>query len=340
MKLIRTVDSVGHVLCHDLTRIVRGETDGPAFRKGHVVAEADIPLLLSMGKERLYVWESKPGFLHENDAALLLGKLCLGEGVRPSNDIREGKLELFADRDGLFTVDKERLERINSIGEIIIVTRHGYFPVRRGDKLAGTRVIPLVIDSAKLDAARNIAGEDPLLSVKPFILKKAAVLTTGSEVFHGRIADTFTPVIREKLAEYGVEIIAHKTVGDDPEEIARSIQSFEGDGAELIICTGGMSVDPDDTTPSGIRKSAAKIVSYGAPVLPGAMFLLAYLGSSVPVLGLPGCVMYAKRTVFDLMLPRILAGVKIKPEELSVLGHGGLCLNCETCVYPNCAFGK
>ncbi len=340
MKLIRTGDAVGHVLCHDMTRIVRGEFDGPAFLKGHVVTEADIPLLLSMGKERLYVWESRPGFLHENDAARVLGELCVGPGVRPSDDIREGKLELFAERDGLFVADAERIAGVNGIGEIIVVTRHGYFPVRRGDKLAGTRVIPLVIDGAKLDAAREIAGEEPLLSVKPFTVKKAAILTTGSEVFSGRIADTFTPVIREKLAEYGVDVIAHETVGDDPDDIARVIGGYAGAGAELILCTGGMSVDPDDTTPLGIRKSGAEIVAYGAPVLPGAMFLLSYLGGTLPVLGLPGCVMYARRTIFDLMLPRILAGVKIGPEDLWRLGHGGLCLNCETCAFPNCAFGK
>jgi len=340
VKLVRTVDAVGHVLCHDLTRIVRGEGKGPAFRKGHVVSAEDIPMLLSMGKENLYVWESKPGFFHENDAAKILGELCMGAGTRPAGDIREGKLDIFAEIDGVFIADDDRLSRVNGIEEIVIATRHGNFPVKSGEKLAGARVVPLVIDGAKLDVAKKIVGGEPLLSVRPFTLKKAAVLTTGSEVFHGRIADTFTPVIREKLAEYGVEIVAHETVGDDSDSIARIVTGFADSGAELIVCTGGMSVDPDDTTPLGIRKSGAQIVSYGAPVLPGSMFLLAYLRGSIPVLGLPGCVMYSRRTIFDLVLPRILAGVAILREDLTRLGQGGLCLDCETCAYPNCGFGK
>ena len=341
MKLIRTEDAVGSVLCHDLTQIIKGVTKDAVFRKGHIVQPEDIPVLLSIGKEHIYVWEADESMLHENDAARILVDLCKSEGMSESA-VKEGKIELAAAVDGLFKVDSKRLQLVNSFGQMMIATRHGNTPVHKGDKLCGTRIIPLVIEKVKMQRVQELCGAEPLLKLLPYQIKRAAVLATGSEVFHGRIKDTFTPVIEAKLAEFGVEVIHKEILDDAPEQITAAIKkAIEEKGAELVLCTGGMSVDPDDQTPLAIKNTGARIVSYGAPVLPGAMFLLAYYSEAqVPVLGLPGCVMYAKRTIFDLALPRVLARDIITVEELAALGEGGLCLNCDVCTYPACGFGK
>ncbi|MDO4921527.1 MAG: molybdopterin-binding protein [Phascolarctobacterium sp.] len=341
MKLIKTEDAVGSVLCHDLTQIIRGVTKDAVFHKGHVVREEDIPVLLSIGKEHLYVWEADENMLHENDAARILCAMCKNDGMTES-DIKEGKIELSAAHDGLFKLDGARLRLVNGFGQMMIATRHGNTPVKKGDKLAGMRIIPLIIEKEKMAQAQSLCGAKPLLQLLPYKLKTAAVIATGSEVFTGRIKDTFTPVIVDKLAEYGVEVIYREVLGDDPDAVTTAVKrAIEEKGAELVCCTGGMSVDPDDRTPLAIKNTGARIVSYGSPVLPGAMFLLAYYGErQTPVMGLPGCVMYAKRTIFDLALPRVLACDPITADELASLGEGGLCLNCPVCTYPACGFGK
>ena len=339
MKLIDTKDAVGHVLCHDLTQIIPGVTKDARFRKGHIVAPEDIPVLLSMGKEHLYVWEKEPGTLHEDEAAERLRLLCQNEHMHPT-PVKEGKIELIADCDGLFRVDVERLNALNDVEELMIATRHTNTAVRRGDKLAGTRIIPLVIQEEILRAAEERAGKEPLLSLTPWKLKTCGLITTGSEVAKGLIQDAFTPVIVDKLAACGITVTEHCLPGDDRAAITAAALDFHAKGVDLVLCTGGMSVDPDDRTPGAIRDTGAEIISYGAPVLPGAMFLLAYFADGTPILGLPGCVMYAKATVFDLVLPRIAAGVPISRRELKSLGHGGLCLGCPECHYPVCPFGK
>ncbi len=338
MKLIATKDAVGQVLCHDLTQIIKGRTKDARFRKGHVVTEADLPVLLSMGKEHLYVWEKQDGMLHENEAAQILWQLVKNEHICPS-EVKEGKIEAFAEIGGLLKVDSARLQAVNRIEQVMIASRHGNTPVRAGDKLAGARVIPLVIAESVMDQARAAAGPAPLLAILPWRVRRCGVITTGSEVFKGRIEDTFTPVVQAKLADYGAEMCWHETFDDDSAAISGAIREMKAKGAELVICTGGMSVDPDDKTPLAIRESGAEIVSYGAPVLPGAMFLLSYL-EGVPVLGLPGCVMYARRTIFDLVLPRLMAGERLSRQDLVRYGEGGLCLECAACIWPNCGFGK
>lgn len=338
MKLINTKDAVGHVLCHDLTQIIPGVTKDARFRKGHIVTPEDIPVLLSMGKEHLYVWEKTPGMLHEDEAAERLRLLCQNEHMHHT-PVKEGKIELIADCDGLFRVDVNRLNALNDVEELMIATRHTNTAVRRGDKLAGTRIIPLVIREEILRAAEERAGKEPLLSLTPWKLKTCGLITTGSEVAKGLIQDAFTPVVVRKLADYGISITEHCLPGDDRGAITDAALDFHRKGVDLVLCTGGMSVDPDDKTPGAIRDTGAEIVSYGAPVLPGAMFLLAYFADGTPILGLPGCVMYAGATVFDLVLPRIAAGVRISRRELKALGHGGLCLGCPECHYPICPFG-
>ena len=339
MKEIETIHAAGCVLCHDLTRIVPGEMKDAQFRKGHIVTKEDIPMLLSMGKEHLFVWEADESMLHENDAAKRLAALCEGPLMRRGL-VKEGKIELFAESDGLFTVDVPRLNAINALDEIMIATRHTNTPVHQGDKLCGTRVIPLVIKKERLEEAETIGGGVPLLKLMPYRRKTAAIVTTGSEVKNGLIEDRFTPVVEQKLASFGVCVIHKSMPGDDTDGIVSAIKAARESGAELILCTGGMSVDPDDRTPGAIKKSGAQIVTYGAPVLPGAMFLLGYFDGGTPVMGLPGCVMYARASIFDIMLPRVLADLPVTRADLTRLGCGGLCLGCETCTYPNCGFGK
>ncbi len=339
MKLIRTEDAVGHVLCHDMTQIIKDQYKDARFRKGHVVAREDIPVLLSMGKEHLYVWEMTPGMLHEDEGAARLAALCAGENMALSEP-KEGKIEVFAQCDGLFLVDSQRLTAVNSVGEVMIATRHGNTAVRKGDKLAGTRVIPLIIPDEVVKRAEEAAGKEPLLSLRPWKRKTAAIVVTGSEVKKGRIQDTFSPVVVDKLAGYGVETRSVVQSGDGVEQVANAVNEARASGVDIIVCTGGMSVDPDDSTPGGIKAAGADVVSYGAPVLPGAMFLLGYFDDSTPVMGLPGCVMYAGATIFDLVLPKIVADVPISRTDLASMGEGGLCLGCKPCRYPICPFGK
>lgn len=340
MKLIETKNAVGHVLCHDLTRIVPGEMKDAQFRKGHIVTEADIPMLLSMGKDHLYVWEAGENTLHENEAADRLCALCENEHMR-RGAVKEGKLELFAEEDGVFIVDVPRLDALNALEDVMMATRHTNTAVRAGDKLCGTRVIPLVIDKRRIEEAEAIAGSEPLLRLVPFRKGlKAGIVTTGNEVFHGRIEDRFTPVVERKLKAFGVTVAEKRVSDDQTEHIVEAIRQVRAAGVDIVLCTGGMSVDPDDRTPAAVRESGAAIVTYGAPILPGAMFLVGYYDDGVPVLGLPGCVMYAKTSVFDLFLPRIVAGIRLQRSDITRLGNGGLCLNCDKCTYPNCGFGK
>jgi molybdenum cofactor synthesis domain-containing protein len=255
-------------------------------------------------------------------------------------EVKEGKIELVADEDGVLKIRRDAMTAVNSMGQMMIASRHGDFAVKKGDKIAGTRIIPLVIEKEKMERVKVLAGEEPIFQVLPYKLKKAGVITTGNEVLKNRIQDTFTPVIIEKLAEYGIEVVMHELTGDDTDLTTAAILKMIEAGVDMVVCTGGMSVDPDDRTPLSIKNTGADIVTYGAPVLPGAMFMLAYYDGKIPVMGLPGCVMYAKRTIFDLVLPRIAAGETLSAADLNTLGEGGLCLNCPVCTFPNCGFGK
>ena len=342
MKCVKTQDAVGHVLCHDITQIIKDVKKGTAFRKGHIVTEEDIPVLLSLGKDNLYIWEKTEGILHENEAAEYLRDICMNENMIQS-EVKEGKIELIAEIDGLLKIDVDKLRAVNSLGEMMIATRHTNTTVKKGDKLVGTRIIPLLIEQEKMEKANEVAGNRPILSLIPFKKKKVGIVTTGNEVFYGRIKDTFGPVVAEKVKEFGADVIGQTIVNDDMEKITKAVEEFIEQGADMVLCTGGMSVDPDDKTPGAIKNTGARIVSYGAPVLPGAMMLLAYYekdGRELPIVGLPGCVMYAKRTVFDLVLPRLMADDMVTSDDLAGLGLGGLCLSCDVCTFPNCGFGK
>ena len=310
MKQIRIEDSVGCILSHDVTKIVPGEFKGRLFKKGHVIRKEDIPKLLDIGKEHIYVWEPKKGQLHENDAAIRVKDLVLGQGCYISEEIKEGKIDFFANTQGIVKINKDLLLKLNLLGEIIVSTIHNNTPVKKGEKIGATRVIPLIIDEKKILEAEKIIKEK-IISVEEIKPKKAVLITTGNEVYKGRIKDAFLPVMKEKLEYYGSEIVKQIILPDNKEMITENIlKAIEEDKVDMIICTGGMSVDPDDVTPSAIKDCNGEIVTYGAPVLPGAMFLLAYY-KNIPILGVPSCAMYSKRTIFDLELPRILADEKL-----------------------------
>ena len=339
MKQIRIEDSVGCILSHDVTKIVPGEFKGRLFKKGHVIREEDIPKLLDIGKEHIYVWEPKKGQLHENDAAIRVKDLVLGQGCYISEEIKEGKIDFFANTQGIVKINKDLLLKLNLLGEIIVSTIHNNTPVKNGEKIGATRVIPLIIDEKKILEAEKIIKEK-IISVEEIKPKKAVLITTGNEVYKGRIKDAFLPVMKEKLEYYGSEIVKQIILPDNKEMITENIlKAIEEDKVDMIICTGGMSVDPDDVTPSAIKDCNGEIVTYGAPVLPGAMFLLAYY-KNIPILGVPSCAMYSKRTIFDLVLPRILADEKLSFEDIARFGNGGMCLSCEICSFPHCSFGK
>lgn len=344
MKLVRTQDAVGSVLCHDMTQIIPGQSKGPRFKKGHVVAPEDVDVLLSMGKVNLYVWEVEPGMVHENDAAERLAALCCGPGCERGGAPSEGKINIKATCDGVLLVDSEHLAAVNATDEVMVATRRGNFGVRAGEALAGTRVIPLVVREEVLAAAEAAAEGKPLLQVAPYVLCTAAVIATGSEVAAGLIEDAFTPVMVEKLAAYGIEVTYTATPGDEMDSVVAAIAEARAAGVDLVLCTGGMSVDPDDNTPGAIRRAGARVVTYGSPVLPGAMLLVGYFdedgGRSVPVLGVPGCAMYNKATVLDLVLPRVAAGVLLEKRDFVALGEGGFCLGCKPCTFPHCPFGR
>lgn len=337
MKTIKTIDSLGSILCHDITKIVPGEFKGVAFKKGHIIKEEDIPELLKLGKDNLYVWEHKKGFSHENDAAIRIKNHTAGNGLIFS-DIKEGKIDFISKETGLLKVDAKELFKINSLREIVIATLQNNTLVKKGTKVAGTRVIPLIINEDKIIQMENISPKG-IIKVLPLKAKKVAIISTGNEIFYGRITDKFGPILKAKVEEFNCPIVYHTFSSDDKEMIKEKIQEALNSDAELILCTGGMSVDPDDRTPLAIKEMGGELITYGSPILPGAMLLLAYHGNKT-ILGLPGCVMHSKRTAFDLILPRVLADEKLSFEDIAHYGHGGLCLNCQVCTFPHCSFGK
>ena len=333
-------DAVGMILPHDITEIVQGTFKGPAFKKGHIIRHEDIEHLKRLGKEHIYVIKLEPHQIHEDEAAQILADALIGPGARPSSQAVEGKITIFANCDGLLKINKESLFRFNMLGEVICSTLHDNTPVQKDEIIAGTRLIPLLSDRTVVEEAVRVANSGiPVIQVKPLRRANVGLVITGNEVFHGRIQDRFEPVLREKLQNLGSTVLPVRFAPDDPAVIAEAIHASLAAGADLIVTSGGMSVDPDDVTREGIRQAGAVDIVYGTPVLPGAMFLVGRIGK-VPVLGLPACGMFHRITVFDLVLPRILTGETIGREELAELGHGGLCRACKDCRYPVCNFGK
>ena len=337
MKKIRVEEAVGRELCHDITAMFDG-FKGPLFRRGHVITEEDIPKLLDIGKQTVFIWEADAGELHEEDCARRLAAMTdvpCGHYEGPS----EGKMLLFADTEGLFRVDTALLGEINRIGDITITTLPDHYPVRAGARLASMRIVPLVPKEEQILRAEALCSGRPLYRLLPYRPRRTGVVITGSEVYHGRIKDKFEPVVREKLSHYPGEILGVTICDDDTGMIADAARAHLENGADFLIFTGGMSVDPDDVTPAAIRSLGARILTHGVPAQPGNMTLVGCLGD-VPVLGVPGAAISLPTTIFDVLLPQIFAGEPITKEDLLRLADGGLCQLCGDCRWPNCTFGR
>ena len=338
MKKIKVEYAVGHTLCHDMTWISDGKK-GVMLCRGHVIEPDDIPRLLDIGKSHIYVWEPEKDEVHEDDAALAAAGAACGPGVTYDETPSEGKILMYAALRGLFCVNSEALRKINTVGDYTIACLPGLTEVEKGSKLGGIRIVPLVTKQENLEAAVKIAKDgSPIFTVRPYKKLKSCVIITGSEVFFGRIQDKFEPIMRKKLDRFGAEFLGAVKCPDDLDMILKAIADFKTQGAELILLTGGMSVDPDDLTPLAIRGSGARIVTQGMPMQPGNMLTIAYLGETA-VIGVPGASMHFPVTSLDVFLPRIFAGITISPDDIPGLGEGGFCSNCKTCTYPRCYFG-
>ena len=337
MKKIEVQNAVGMELCHDITEM-NDSFKGVAFKRGHIIRESDIEHMLRIGKQHIFVWEEHAGEVHEDDCARRMAAMAPVEGAHYTEPA-EGKVLLFADQRGMFRVNRELLNKINSIGDITICTLPDHYPVEVGARLASMRIVPLVTKEEQILEAERLCTKEKLLDLRPYQHKKIGVIITGSEIYHGRIKDRFAPVIQAKMKQYPSEIVGISVCEDDLEGILNAARKHLENGADLLIFTGGMSVDPDDLTPTAIRKLGAEIVTHGVPSQPGNMTLVAYLGD-IPILGVPGAAIKLPTTVFDVLLPQIFAGDKISKEELVGLADGGLCQMCNVCHWPNCTFGR
>ncbi len=337
MKKVRVEDAVGMTLCHDLTEM-RGSFKGPAFRRGHVITPEDIPHMLDIGKRTVFVWEENAGEIHEEDAALRMAAMAPVRGAHDTGP-SEGKMVLTADEAGMLRVDGELLRQINRIGDLTISTLPDHYPVRPGMRLASMRIVPLVTREEQVIRAEKLCEGRKLIDLLPYRPLRAGIIITGSEIYHGRIRDRFEPVAREKLGRYPGEVLGAAVCDDDTDMLVEAARKWLGQGADFLVFSGGMSVDPDDLTPAAIRRLGCEIVSHGVPSQPGNMTLVAYLGQ-IPVLGVPGAAIALPTTLFDVLLPQIYAGVRFTGEELTALGNGGLCQLCGACHFPNCTFGR
>lgn len=337
MKKVKVQDAIGMTLCHDITAMVDG-FKGAAFKRGHVVTQEDIPRLLDIGKQHVFIWEENAGEIHEEDAARRLSQMTTVNGAHYGS-ISEGKIQLFADQDGMFRVDKALLAAVNRIGDITITTLPDHYPVKAGDRLASMRIVPLVTEERQIAEAEALCAGKQLYDLRPFKPLKVGIIITGSEIYHGRIKDKFERVARAKLAHYPAEILGVHVCDDELDMIVGAGRTLLAEGAELLIFSGGMSVDPDDLTPSAIREMGAEIISYGVPSQPGNMTLVAYLDQAA-LLGVPGAAISRPTTMFDVLLPQIFCGDPLTKDDLIRLGEGGLCQMCDNCHFPNCTFGR
>lgn len=337
MKKVNVQDAIGMTLCHDITAMVDG-FKGAAFKRGHVITQEDIPKLLDIGKQHVFIWEENAGEIHEEDAARRLSQMTTVNGAHYGS-ISEGKVQLFADQDGMFRVDKALLAAVNRIGDITITTLPDHYPVKAGDRLASMRIVPLVTEERQIAEAEALCADKQLYDLRPFKPLKVGIIITGSEIYHGRIKDKFERVARAKLAHYPAEILGVHVCDDELDMIVGAGRTLLAEGAELLIFSGGMSVDPDDLTPSAIREMGAEIVSYGVPSQPGNMTLVAYLDQAA-LLGVPGAAISRPTTMFDVLLPQIFCGDPLTKDDLIRLGEGGLCQMCDNCHFPNCTFGR
>lgn len=340
MTKIKVEDAVGTRLAHDITEIRPGAFKGPAFRRGHKVRHEDVCHLMRLGKQHLYILDLDADQVHEDDAVVELATALAGPGITFGGRPKEGKLQLQAAYTGLLKINTRALVDFNLFPDVMCASLHNNVPVTRGQVVAGTRAIPLVIERRALDQALALVREQaPIFSVKTYHRKNVRLIITGNEVYEGMIEDRFEAIVKDKLSTFGASLLETIILPDDAGRIADTVRRFVAADTHMIVTTGGMSVDPDDVTRHGIRLAGVDTLHYGAAVLPGTMFQLAYKGD-MPIVGLPACGLYHAVTVFDVVLPRLLAGEKLDERDLARLAVGGLCLDCPVCRYPACPMGK
>jgi formylmethanofuran dehydrogenase subunit E len=345
LRVVPVEDAYGRTALHDMTEIIPDEAKGPAVLAGQTLEAGDLCRLQRMGKFHVYDDSALPGseWVHENDAVQAFAARMAGQGVEYDLPPREGKINFRAARTGMLSIDLDALERFNLVPDVMLATRHHAAVVEEGRLIAGSRAIPLYLSQEHFSRALTALGDSPVLSVLPLKVKKAAVLVTGTEVFQGLIEDRFIPIVTGKLMGLGCEVVSSSIVPDDREAIAQAVRGFLEQGAELVVTTAGMSVDPDDVTRAGLVDAGLTDALYGMPVLPGTMTLVGRLrhnGTVARVIGVPACALYYKTTGFDLLLPRLLAGCDVTRRDLARLAEGGFCHNCKTCTWPKCPFGK
>lgn len=341
MHAVPLQEAVGKTALHDMTMIVPGKSKGAAFVRGQELSAGDLCQLQRMGRQRIYVEELNStgnDWVHENEAALAFAEAMAGDGIRFIGPPREGKINFLADRSGLFVVNDECLEEFNMIPGVMCASRRSYTPVIGGRGVAGTRAIPLYLPRASFLKAMAVLRYGPIFQVLPMRKARVGILVTGSEVFQGLIEDRFIPIIGAKAEAMNCKVVKSAIVPDDRKAISDGVRELLRAGTDLLVTTAGLSVDPDDVTRQGLSDASATDMLYGAPVLPGAMTLLARIGT-VQVMGVPACALYFKTTSFDLLFPRLLAGLEISRRDLAKLGHGSFCLECKACTYPKCPFG-
>lgn len=341
MRRVDVNEAIGLPLGHDITEIVVDAAAGRrlkqvAFRRGHIIAAEDVPRLLDLGKSAVYISHPDDVEMHEDEAALAVAPRAAGANIEHDPQPREGKINFRAACDGVFRVDPERLYRINRLEIPTLPTLPTNFPVKAGQQVAGFRIVPLTCPPGVIDEV--LAELDtPLLSVTPYILKTAAVLVTGSEVHAGRIEDGFQPRLRATLEPFGVEVTRAEILPDDRELIRASVATAARQ-CDIVLVTGGTSVDPDDVTVAAMEAAGAVFPVRGMPMQPGNNFTIGRLDGT-PVCAVPAATLFYRATSLDVLLPRLLAGIPITAEEIHRLGHGGLAL--PTCDehFPDCTFG-
>ena len=339
MRKVPINKAVGMQLGYDITRIIPGKSKGPLFRKGHIIKEEDLDELRKIGKEHIYIWEARSGELHENEASQRISKAVARENVELTEPI-EGKITLKSSVRGLFKVESRLLYKINSIKDVTIASLPNNFEVEVNQGIAGVRIVPITIKEKRIRKVEDICRkEGTIFSINEYKKLKIGIITTGSEVFKGLVEDKFGPLLRRKFSYFEADVKEQIFCPDDKQKIVEAIEYFFERNVDLITLSGGMSVDPDDLTPGAIKKSGAKIVTYGVPVQPGNMFMLAYRGKTA-LIGIPGAALFYKNTILDLVLPRIFTGEILTKKDFIKMGEGGYCSSCSVCHYPYCYFGR
>jgi molybdopterin biosynthesis enzyme len=336
LKKVKVQDAVGLVLAHDVTEIIPEKKKDVAFKRGRIIEHGDVEHLLDLGKCYVYVMEGNEKAVHEDEAARRIAEATMDVHMVLTPP-KEGRINLISTVDGLVSVNTKKLYALNSVEHVVFTTVPDRYPVKAGEMVAATRILPLYIDESALEKAERL-GKQGVIKILPFKSMKGGLVVTGTEVLSGRIKDG-SPIVEERLRAHGLEMIGKEFAPDDVSSIRDAIVRLFDKGADLVITTGGLSVDPDDVTKEGVAATGARIQVYGAPVFPGAMFLVARRKGKY-VLGVPACVYYSKNTILDVVLPWVLAGITITKNDILKLAHGGLCVNCVKCHYPTCFFGK